>query len=172
MAHAVAAGAGVENGVYAVFSNAVGVDDDPIKPGLAMILDPFGEIVAESRAPDDDVVVTLLTADKLAESSARDLRARWPALYGKLVERCLPVRSGPNLERAFHCGSPAVRDLQGRTEKRTHQARFPQSNRRPDPMLHDNKSAGELYRRTPSWAWAHPRGLLEPIIYYRRAMVG
>ncbi len=38
-----------ENGVYAVFSNAVGVDDDTIKPGLAMILDPFGEVVAESR---------------------------------------------------------------------------------------------------------------------------
>jgi predicted amidohydrolase len=38
-----------ENGVYAEFSNAVGVDDDTIKPGLAMILDPFGEVVAESR---------------------------------------------------------------------------------------------------------------------------
>jgi predicted amidohydrolase len=76
-----------ENGVYAVFSNAVGVDDDTIKPGLAMILDPFGEVVAESRALGDDVVVALLTADKLAESSGRRyLRARRPDLYGKLVE--------------------------------------------------------------------------------------
>ena len=33
-----------ENGVYAVFSNPVGVDDDTIKPGLAMILDPYGEV--------------------------------------------------------------------------------------------------------------------------------
>ncbi|HEY2941900.1 MAG TPA: nitrilase-related carbon-nitrogen hydrolase, partial [Vicinamibacteria bacterium] len=31
-----------ENGVYIVFSNAVGRDDDTIKPGLAMVLDPFG----------------------------------------------------------------------------------------------------------------------------------
>ena len=38
-----------ENGVYAVFSNPIGVDDDTIKPGLAMILDPFGEVLAESR---------------------------------------------------------------------------------------------------------------------------
>jgi predicted amidohydrolase len=33
-----------ENGVYGVFSNAVGIDDDTVKPGLAMILDPFGEV--------------------------------------------------------------------------------------------------------------------------------
>src|SRR5712691_1623783 len=47
-----------ENGVYVVFSNAVGRDDDTIKPGLAMVLDPFGEVQAESRALGDDVVVT------------------------------------------------------------------------------------------------------------------
>ncbi len=76
-----------ENGVYAVFSNAVGVDDDTIKPGLAMILDPFGEVVVESRVLGDDVVVVLLTAEKLAQSSGRRyLRARRPELYGKLVE--------------------------------------------------------------------------------------
>ena len=76
-----------ENGVYGVFSNAIGVDDDTIKPGLAMILDPFGEVLAESRALDDDVVVALLTAERLEQSSGRRyLRARRPELYGKLVE--------------------------------------------------------------------------------------
>jgi len=76
-----------ENGVYAVFSNAIGVDDDTIKPGLAMIIDPFGEVVAESRALGDDVVVALLTPEKLGQSSGRRyLRARRPELYGKLVE--------------------------------------------------------------------------------------
>ena len=40
-----------ENGVYAVFSNPIGVDDDTIKPGLAMIFDPFGEVAGgEPRA--------------------------------------------------------------------------------------------------------------------------
>ncbi len=76
-----------ENGVYAVFSNPIGLDDDTIKPGLAMILDPFGEVLAESRALGDDVIVARLTPEKLDQSSGRRyLRARRPELYGKLVE--------------------------------------------------------------------------------------
>jgi len=76
-----------ENGVYVVFSNAVGRDDDTIKPGLAMVLDPFGEVQAESRALGDDVVVTELKADKLERAPGRRyLRARRPELYAKLVE--------------------------------------------------------------------------------------
>jgi predicted amidohydrolase len=76
-----------ENGVYAVFSNPVGVDADTIKPGLAMILNPFGEVLAETQALSDDVVVALLTAEKIEQSSGRRyLRARRPDLYGKLVE--------------------------------------------------------------------------------------
>jgi predicted amidohydrolase len=76
-----------ENGVYAIFSNAVGLDDDTIKPGLAMIFDPFGEVLVESQALGDDVVVALLTPEKLELSSGRRyLRARRPELYGKLVE--------------------------------------------------------------------------------------
>jgi predicted amidohydrolase len=75
-----------ENGVYIVFSNAVGRDDDTIKPGLAMVLDPFGEVQAESRVLGDDVVVTELSADKLARAPGRRyLRARRPELYGPLV---------------------------------------------------------------------------------------
>jgi predicted amidohydrolase len=80
-----------ENGIYAVFSNPIGRDDDTIKPGLAMILDPFGEVLAESQALEDDVVVALLTADKIEQSSGRRyLRARRPDLYGKLVAPAPP----------------------------------------------------------------------------------
>jgi predicted amidohydrolase len=76
-----------ENGVYIVFSNAIGRDDDTIKPGSAMIIDPFGEVQAESRALGDDVVVTQLQAQKLEGSPGRRyMRARRPELYGKLVE--------------------------------------------------------------------------------------
>jgi predicted amidohydrolase len=76
-----------ENGVYGIFSNPIGLDGDTIKPGLAMILDPFGEVLAESQALGDDVVVALLTAERLELSSGRRyLRARRPDLYGKLVE--------------------------------------------------------------------------------------
>lgn len=76
-----------ENGVYAVFSNPIGWDYDTVKPGLAMILDPFGEVLTESHELEDDVVVGLLVPDKLEHSSGRRyLKARRPELYGKLVE--------------------------------------------------------------------------------------
>jgi len=76
-----------ENGVFAVFANNIGRDYDTIKPGLSMILDPNGEILVESHALGDDVVVATLTADAHKNASGRRyLRARRPELYGKLVE--------------------------------------------------------------------------------------
>lgn len=76
-----------ENGVYAVYTNPIGVDHDTVKNGNAMVLDPFGEILIESTALEDDVVTALCTADKIEVSSGyRYLRARRPELYGKMVE--------------------------------------------------------------------------------------
>ena len=75
-----------ENGVYAVFTNAIGVDHDTIKTGNAMCIDPFGEILVESHALDDDVVVGRMTPEKIPISSGyRYLRARRPEIYGRLV---------------------------------------------------------------------------------------
>jgi predicted amidohydrolase len=76
-----------ENGVYYVFANNIGWDHDTVKPGLAMILDPHGEVLAECRTLGDDVTVGLLSADALDGASGRRyLRARRPELYGKLIE--------------------------------------------------------------------------------------
>ncbi|MHC4405471.1 MAG: nitrilase-related carbon-nitrogen hydrolase [Planctomycetota bacterium] len=76
-----------ENGVYYVFTNPVGVDHDTIKTGGAMIIDPFGEILVESHALGDDVVVGLCTAEKLGLSSGRRyIQARRPELYARLCE--------------------------------------------------------------------------------------
>ena len=76
-----------ENAVYAVFSNPIGWDYDTVKPGLAMILDPFGEVIVESHTLEDDVVVGLLTPDKFEHASGRRyIKARRPELYDKLVE--------------------------------------------------------------------------------------
>ncbi len=76
-----------ENGVYGVYSNPIGWDYDTVKPGGAMIIDPFGEVLVESRVLGDDVVVGLLTPDRISLSSGqRYLKARRPELYGKLVE--------------------------------------------------------------------------------------
>lgn len=52
-----------------------------------MTIGPFGEILVESIALGDDVVVGLCTADKIGVSSGhRYLRARRRELYQKRVE--------------------------------------------------------------------------------------
>jgi len=38
-----------DNGMYVVFSNPIGMDDDQLKNGCSMILDPFGDVIAECR---------------------------------------------------------------------------------------------------------------------------
>lgn len=76
-----------ENGVFVVFANNIGRDHDTIKPGLAMILDPSGEVIEESHALDDDVIAATLTAEAFERAPGRRyLRARRPDLYAKLTE--------------------------------------------------------------------------------------
>ncbi len=95
-----------ENGVYAVFSNPIGLDDTTIKPGLAMILDPFGEVLAESRELGDDVVVALLTGDKIVDSSGRRyLRRAGRSSMGSWSNRPRPARS-PSQPRAGGSSDP------------------------------------------------------------------
>jgi predicted amidohydrolase len=87
-----------ENGVFIVFTNAIGVDHDTIKNGNAMILDPHGEILVESNELADDVVVALLPARTLDLASGRRYRrSRRPDLYVKLVEP-LPEGQSPRTE--------------------------------------------------------------------------
>jgi predicted amidohydrolase len=75
-----------DNGMFLVFSNGVGVDDDEVRTGNAMILDPYGEILAESNKADDDMVVADLDAEVLPTSSGRRwLTARRPELYKPLT---------------------------------------------------------------------------------------
>ena len=98
-----------ENGVYYVFSNNVGVDHDTIKTGGAMIIDPFGEILAESGALGDDVVVALCTPEKIELSSGRRyLRARRPDLYAKLSEP-LPEGQKPEVRPGWRLRAGSTR---------------------------------------------------------------
>jgi predicted amidohydrolase len=77
-----------DNGMFLLFSNGIGPDDDEIRTGNAMVLDPYGEIVAETRAFDDDLVIADLDASLLPTSSGRRwLRARRPELYDVLTRR-------------------------------------------------------------------------------------
>jgi predicted amidohydrolase len=71
--------------MFLLFSNGVGVDDDEVRTGNAMILDPYGEILAESGEADDDIVLADLDAEVLPTSSGRRwLSARRPELSGPL----------------------------------------------------------------------------------------
>lgn len=92
-----------ENGVYAVFTNPIGMDDDQVRNGNAMILDPFGEILAEAHKLGDEVVIADCTADKLEVASGRRyIRARRPELYGPLVEPSSePPLTTPGWKRKF-----------------------------------------------------------------------
>ena len=75
-----------DNAVYAVFSNPVGMDDDQLKNGCSMIIDPFGDILAECRSFDDSFVTATLTPEKLTQAGGhRYLNARRPELYGDII---------------------------------------------------------------------------------------
>ncbi|MFL5633683.1 MAG: nitrilase family protein [Gemmatimonadaceae bacterium] len=77
-----------DNGMFLLFSNGIGPDDDEIRTGNAMVLDPYGEVVAETRALSDAMVVADLDASLLPTSSGRRwMRARRPELYASLAQR-------------------------------------------------------------------------------------
>jgi predicted amidohydrolase len=85
-----------DNGVFLIFSNGVGIDDDEIRTGNAMILDPYGRILAETWKAGDDMVVADLDASLLEDSTGRMwIKARRPDLYGDLT---IPT----GLERDVH----------------------------------------------------------------------
>lgn len=75
-----------DNGVYVVFSNPIGMDDDQLKNGCSMIIDPFGDILAECRTLGDGLVTTLLTPEKISQSGGkRYMKARRPDLYKDII---------------------------------------------------------------------------------------
>lgn len=75
-----------ENGVYGIFTNPIGMDDDQVRNGNSMIIDPYGDVISECHQLGDDIAIALCTAKKVANSSGqRYLRARRPELYADLV---------------------------------------------------------------------------------------
>jgi 5-aminopentanamidase len=75
-----------DNGIYVVFSNPIGMDDDQLKNGCSMILDPFGDILAECRTFEDSFATATLTPEKLTQAGGhRYLQARRPDLYRSII---------------------------------------------------------------------------------------
>jgi len=75
-----------DNAVYTVFSNPIGMDDDQLKNGCSMIIDPFGDVLAECRSFEDSFASATLTPEKLIQAGGhRYIRARRPELYKDII---------------------------------------------------------------------------------------
>lgn len=75
-----------DNGLFLIFSNGVGIDGDEIRTGNAMILDPYGQILAETWKADDDMIVADLDAAQRDNcTGVRWIKTRRPELYRPLT---------------------------------------------------------------------------------------
>lgn len=75
-----------DNAIYAIFSNPIGMDDDQLKNGCAMIIDPYGDVIAECRELGNDIAIASITPDKLEKAGgSRYKNARRPDLYRDII---------------------------------------------------------------------------------------
>ena len=75
-----------DNGIYVVFSNPIGMDDDQLKNGCSMIIDPFGDVIAECRSFDDSFATGIISDEKLIQAGGyRYIKARRPELYRDII---------------------------------------------------------------------------------------
>jgi predicted amidohydrolase len=75
-----------DNATYVVFSNPIGMDDDQLKNGCSMIIDPFGDVIAECGKLDNDIAIANITPEKLTQAGGyRYKKARRPELYKDII---------------------------------------------------------------------------------------
>ncbi len=75
-----------DNGLFLIFSNGVGMDDNEVRTGNAMILDPYGRILAETWKANDDMVIAELDPTLRENCTGlRWIKTRRPELYGPLT---------------------------------------------------------------------------------------
>ena len=78
-----------DNGMFLVYANGVGLDDDEVRTGNAMVLDPYGDILVETWQAADAMVVADLDPELLPMSTGRRwIKTRRPELYDPL---CAPT---------------------------------------------------------------------------------
>lgn len=76
-----------DNGMFYIFSNGVGQDDDEIRTGNAMILDPYGRIITETWDAEDKMLIAELNPQLLDNCTGRRwMSARRPELYEDLTK--------------------------------------------------------------------------------------
>lgn len=75
-----------DNGIFLIFSNGIGVDDNEIRTGNSMVIDPYGRILGETWKAGEDMVVVDIDDQLLAHNTGkRWIRTRRPDLYGPLA---------------------------------------------------------------------------------------
>jgi predicted amidohydrolase len=75
-----------DNALYVIFSNAIGMDDNQLKNGCSMIIDPFGDIIAECGTLANEAVTATITKSKLIDAGGyRYKKARRPELYAAII---------------------------------------------------------------------------------------
>ncbi len=83
-----------DNGLFLVFSNGVGLDDDEVRTGNSMILDTYGAVLAETWKADDVVVTATLDPTMIEMSTGRRwIQSRRPDLYQTLTQSTGQERS-------------------------------------------------------------------------------
>lgn len=77
-----------DNGMFVVFSNGIGIDDDEVRTGNSMIIDPYGRILTETWKAGDDMVIADLDLSLVEGSTGRKwISTRRPELYVELSKR-------------------------------------------------------------------------------------
>lgn len=75
-----------DNGIYVVFSNPIGMDDDQLKNGCSMIIDPYGDVIAACRKLENEITIAVLNPDTLTRAGGyRYKKARRPDLYKAII---------------------------------------------------------------------------------------
>jgi len=76
-----------DNGMFLIFSNGIGRDDNEVRTGNSMIIDAYGRVLVEAKDPREQMLIAdldLSLSDRA--TGTRWIRARRPQLYGSLVE--------------------------------------------------------------------------------------
>jgi predicted amidohydrolase len=62
------------------------MDDDQLKNGCSMIIDPFGDVIAECRSFDDTFALATVSRQKVLDAGGtRYLNARRPEIYREII---------------------------------------------------------------------------------------
>ena len=75
-----------DNGIFIIYSNGVGRDDNEVRTGNSMILDPYGDVLSETSKADNDMIIADLKADtRHMCTGMRWIRSRRPELYDTIA---------------------------------------------------------------------------------------